>query len=359
MSTHRESSFERRDAGIWPVEPRGQSAVFLSIVTPCFNEEQGVATFIRRVIAVGEQLAKSFEIVLVNDGSTDATWQRLLEAANNDARIVAVNLSRNFGQEAALTAGLSAASGDHVMMLDADLQDPPELLPEMLSLMESGADVVYGQRRSRSGESWFKRTTAAWFYRIMGSVSDIRIPRNTGHFRLVRRRVVDVFQTLPEANRYSRGLFSWVGFNQVPIVYDRAARLTGESHWPTGRMLSLAMDAFCAFSRKPLRLAAWGALCLMILVGGLMLTLLLTDRTGDPGDRLFLILAAIAGFGGVQLLSISVLGEYLGRTSDQSRGRPLYVVESVIRQRRDSGELGSAKPSCRKEAGNEPRLVAR
>jgi dolichol-phosphate mannosyltransferase len=340
------------------VEPRGQSAVFLSIVTPCFNEEQGIATFIRRVIAVGEQLAKSFEIVLVNDGSTDATWQRLLEAADSDARIVAVNLSRNFGQEAALTAGLSAASGDCVLMLDADLQDPPELLPEMLSLMESGADVVYGQRRSRSGESWFKRTTAAWFYRIMDSVSDIRIPRNTGHFRLVRRRVVDVFQTLPEANRYSRGLFSWVGFNQVPIVYDRAARLTGESHWPTGRMLSLAMDAFCAFSRTPLRLAAWGSVCSMLLVGGVVFAWLLNDQPGDSGRSSLLTLAVITGAGGMQLACIAVLGEYLGRISDESRGRPLYVVESVIRQRSVSAEPGSEEPSCRKEAGRELRQVA-
>jgi polyisoprenyl-phosphate glycosyltransferase len=304
---------------------------FLSIVAPCFNEEVGVTEFHRRVRAACDQVGKRYEIVLVNDGSTDGTWEVLERLAAADPAVVAVNLSRNFGQERALAAGLMVCGGERILILDADLQDPPELLLQMLDVMEHGADVVYGKRRSRAGETWFKKATASAFYRLMDSISSIPIPRDTGPFRLMSRRVLNVLLQMPEQSRYTRGLVSWVGFHQVPFLYDREARVAGETHWPLRRMASLAGDAISGFSLRPLRLSGYcSAGCLVTAVVGFAWWLIDWFVSGSPNGWLA-IFSTICGLHGVQLFGTYVLGEYVGRMSDQSRGRPLFIVESVLR----------------------------
>ena len=243
--------------------------------------------------------------------------------------MIGVNLSRNFGQERALAAALSAVCGEVVLILDADLQDPPELLPDMLTMLEPGVDVVYGQRRSRAGESWLKSLTARLFYRLMDRISELRIPRDTGLFRLMRRRVVEALLQLPESSRYTRGMMSWVGFRQVAMPYDRAPRLCGTSHWPLRKMLSLAMDAICSFSPNPLRLAGTMAvLCWCACIASLIGWGWLRWSTGQ-NEMILALGALIAGFSGLQLFVLYVLGEYIIRLSEQSRQRPLYVVEST------------------------------
>lgn len=303
---------------------------FLSVIAPCYNEAEGLPEFYRRVRAVCESIGKTYQIVLVNDGSADATWAVMSAMVEQYPEIVAVNLARNFGQEKALAAGLAASTGDLVLIVDADLQDPPELLPRMLDLMEEGADVVYGQRRSRAGDSLFKRVSAAMFYRLMEKVSEIPIPRDTGFFRLLRRRVVNVLLQMPEHSRYLRGMVSWVGFRQVPLVFDRDPRLVGESHWPLRRMVALAFDALTGFSTRPLRWAGGFAM------GTLMMTLTTMAcwlgawaASGQPNLPLALAWI-VGGLATCQLAVLFILGEYLGRISEQVRGRPLFIVESVV-----------------------------
>ncbi len=303
---------------------------FLSVIAPCFNESAVLPEFHRRVRAVCESIGKTYEIVLVNDGSRDATWAVMSKLAEEHPEIVAVNLARNFGQEKALAAGLAVCQGDMVLILDADLQDPPELLSEMLELMEDGADVVYGQRRSRAGDSWFKQVTASMFYRFMEQISEIPIPRDTGFFRLLRRRVVDVLLQLPEQSRYLRGLVSWVGYRQVPLMFAREARLVGESHWPLRRMVSLALDAMTGFSTRPLRLAGWLAAGVMVLSTMTFVGWLAAWAIQGQPNLVLAVIWIIGGLAASQLAVLFILGEYLGRIGEQVRNRPLYVIESVV-----------------------------
>jgi polyisoprenyl-phosphate glycosyltransferase len=307
----------------------------LSVVAPCFNEEEVLPEFYRRVKAVCENLDKTYEIVLINDGSSDATWPLMVSLAEQDPTVVAVNLSRNHGHQLALTAGLSVCRGELILILDADLQDPPELLPEMLQIREKhGADVVYGQRRRRAGETWFKRKTAEGFYRVLNWLTDVKIPPDTGDFRLVSRRVVDLLQAMPERHRFIRGMVGWIGFRQLPILYDRDPRFAGCTKYPLRRMFRLASDAITAFSVRPLALASM----MGILAAGFSLLLFLYALAswwhGGTTAGWTSLMAGITLLSSLQFFLMGIYGEYLGRLYEEIKGRPLFVIERVLREER-------------------------
>jgi glycosyltransferase involved in cell wall biosynthesis len=307
-------------------------APYLSVVAPCYNEEESLPEFYRRVSEVCRAQGVPYEVVLINDGSRDRTWPMLREVAGQDPRVVAVNLMRNHGHQLALTAGLSVCRGERILIIDADLQDPPELLPDMMRLMDDGADVVYGQRRRRDGETAFKRATASLFYRLISSLSEVEIPRDTGDFRLLSRKVLGVFLGMPERHRFIRGMMSWIGGRQVPLPYDRDARFAGETKYPLRKMLKLAWDAVTGFSIRPLQLATKlgvavsGAAFLMIVYS------LCGWLAGHAVDGWTSLMAAVGLLGGIQLLVLGVLGEYLGRMYEQSQGRPLFMVREILNQ---------------------------
>lgn len=302
----------------------------LSVVAPCYNEEGVLPEFVRRVGAVLDQAGGTSEIVLVDDGSHDRTWELMTAAAAADKRVVAVRLMRNHGHQLALTAGLSICRGQRILIIDADLQDPPELLPEMMRLMNEGADVVYGQRRAREGESVFKRTTAAAFYRLIGRLTDVHIPPDTGDFRLVTRQVLDVLLAMPERHRFIRGMVAWIGGKQAAIVYDRKPRAAGESKYPLGKMVRFAADAITAFSVVPLMvsmtigwvMAAVGFAFFLYSIVGWLLDKNLPGWTS--------LAAALGLLGGMQFLMLGIIGAYLGRLYDQSKGRPLFMIRDIV-----------------------------
>ena len=304
----------------------------LSVVIPCYNEELVLDALHERLVRVCDDVGLDTEIVFVNDGSKDGTWGKLNELAARDARLVCVNLSRNHGHQLALTAGLSVCRGNQILIIDADLQDPPEALPEMLAIMlRESADVVYGQRASRPGETPFKKVTAFVFYRLLDWLADASIPRDTGDFRLMTRRVLDQFLAMPERHRFVRGMVSWIGFKQVPYLYERHPRAAGETHYTFRKMLRFAWDAVTGFSVKPLTLAMRaGGGC----VAGAMLTLVLAAwwfiAHGEV-PTIGLLTALVLMLAGGQFLTIGVIGEYLGRMYSEVRGRPLFVIEQIVR----------------------------
>jgi dolichol-phosphate mannosyltransferase len=302
----------------------------LSVVAPCFNEEAVLGEFLQRVGTVLAGIGGSAEIVLVDDGSRDGTWAAMVKAAAQDRRIVAVRLMRNHGHQLALTAGLSVCRGERILIIDADLQDPPELLPEMMALMDQGADVVYGQRRVREGDSLFKRATAAAFYRLIGRMTDVEIPLDAGDFRLVTRRVLDLLLAMPERHRFVRGMVAWIGGRQLAIPYDRKPRAAGESKYPLGKMIRFAADAITAFSVVPLMasmtigwvMAVVGFAFFIYSIVGWLLDLNLPGWTS--------LMAAIGLLGGMQFLMLGIIGAYLGRLYDQSKGRPLFMIREIV-----------------------------
>jgi dolichol-phosphate mannosyltransferase len=306
----------------------------LSVVAPCFNEEAVLPAFLQRMGAVLDALPNGdgadSEIVVVDDGSRDGTWALLSAAAEREKRLVAVRLMRNHGHQLALTAGLTLCRGERILVIDADLQDPPELLPEMMRLMDEGADVVYGQRRQRDGETLFKRASAAVFYRIMGRLTDVAIPTDAGDFRLMTRRVLDFLSAMPERHRFIRGMVAWIGGKQVPILYDRHARAAGESKYPLRKMIGFAADAITAFSVVPLMaamtigwvMAGLGLAFFAYSIVGWMLDYNLPGWTS--------LMAAIGLLGGVQFLMLGIIGAYLGRLYDQSKGRPLFMIREIV-----------------------------
>lgn len=305
----------------------------LSVVAPCFNEGQGLAELHRRVTTVCREVAgDDYEILLVDDGSSDDTWKMMAALAMRDPHVMAINLTRNYGHQVALTAGLDHCSGERILIIDADLQDPPELLPQMMSLMNEGADVVYGQRRSRSGESGFKIAVSAAYYRLLKRLVNIDIPLDTGDFRLVSRRVVDVLKSMPEQTRFIRGMVSWMGLKQVPLVYDRDARFAGETGYPLRKLITLGLDGITGFSTVPLRLASYfGVLTGAIGLGMLFYTigswLFLQAPVGWASTTTIVLIMS-----SVQLLVLGIVGEYLGRLYIESKHRPLYLVASVLAQ---------------------------
>lgn len=303
---------------------------YLSVVCPCFNEEQVLNEFYRRTKSACEATARSYEIVLVNDGSKDATGQLMDDLARRDKHVVAIHLSRNHGQQLALTAGLSLCRGDNIFVIDADLQDPPELLAPFLRQREAGADVVYGQRRRRAGETWFKRTTAYFFYRFLNAFTDVSIPRDTGDFRLMSRRVVDHLLAMPEKNRFVRGMVSWVGFKQEAFPYDRDPRLAGESKYPFRRMLSLATDAITSFSVKPLKISYYFALLFGLLAFISTIFAGFLWVAGSSIATVAAIVAILCLFNSLQMGVIAIQGEYLGRLYEEGKNRPLFIVERAV-----------------------------
>ncbi len=301
-------------------------APFLSVVVPCFNEAQVLqATHDRLVAALTG--ACPFEIIYVDDGSRDATWETLADLQETDDRVRALRLSRNFGHQVAATAGLDAATGDAVVLIDADLQDPPDVIPAMVRRWREGYDVAYGRRLARDGESVFKLGTASAFYRIFNAVATIEAPLDTGDFRLLDRKVVDALGTMREGHRFLRGMVSWLGFRQIAVPYHRAARAAGHTKYPLRRMLRLATDGILSFSTLPLRLATVaGALACLAGMGGLLASAVLRVAGGAWPSATAAVLIAIAVMGGLQLLCLGIAGEYLGRIYVESCRRPLYAL---------------------------------
>jgi dolichol-phosphate mannosyltransferase len=314
-----------------PAAHADRPAPRLSVVVPAFNEEAVIAETHRRLRATCLAVVDDdFEIVYVDDGSRDRTWAMLNEIAAQDRNVVAIGLSRNFGHQHALSAGLELCRGERILMIDADLQDPPELLGEMMAKIDAGADVVYGQRSERLGETAFKRGTAAAFYRVLDRLTDVDIPTDTGDFRLVTRPVLEALKRLPESHRFVRGLFAWLGFRQVALAYVRHERFAGETKYPLKRMLRLAVDAITGFSTVPLRAALWLAVAGFVLALGVGAYAVGSWLFFDTVRGWASIVGVIALFASAQLLCIAILGEYIGRMFMQSKGRPLAIVREVV-----------------------------
>jgi dolichol-phosphate mannosyltransferase len=324
------------------------SGPYVSFLLPCYNESQVLAETYRRVKAVADSLGKSYEIVFVNDGSTDATLDRLLELSRDDSSLTVVDLSRNHGHQLALSAGLHYCGGERVLIMDADLQDPPELLPGMLALMDEGADVVYAQRRSRPGDSIPKRIACSIFYRFLEKLTEVPIPVDTGDFRLISRRVVEIILQMPERHRFIRGMVSWVGFRQTPILYDRDGRFAGTTKYPFWRLMKLALDGIVASSVRPLALASWAGLafaaCSFVLMIYILWSWLFVGKTPQGWASLMMIVTVM---GSIQLFVLGIIGQYLGRMHEQVRARPIFIVREVFRQGGRSG-AGSGENSWSK-----------
>lgn len=314
----------------------------LSIVVPCYNEEACLDELYRRLtLAANTAVAGDYEIVLVNDGSKDATWAGMERLAGRDHRVVAINLSRNHGHQLALTAGLDLCRGDYILIIDADLQDPPELLGDMLATMDrEEADIVYAVRRQRAGETFSKKLSAAIFYRLLARLTDIAIPLDTGDFRLMSRRALDTFLSMPEQARFIRGMVAWIGFRQVPLPYDRAERHAGETHYPFAKMLRLAFDAVTGFSTAPLRLASQLGLALTgfsLLIAVYIGIAWISGHTVAGWTSLMLV---VIGLGAAQMFVLGLLGEYVGRLYVEAKRRPLYIVADVVGKSRPGARIG-------------------
>jgi len=313
-----------------------EGKTFLSIVVPCYNEEQVLREFHGRMAAAAREVFGSrFELIMVDDGSTDGTWKLINELLAADRNVVAVKLARNHGHQLALTAGLSTVRGDLVLVIDSDLQDPPELLGPMLErMLQEEADVVYGQRRSRAGESGFKRKSAEAFYRLLARLTRVNIPVDTGDFRLMTRRISDQLVQMPEHDRFIRGMVSWLGYRQVAFEYDRHPRFAGVTKYPLVKMISFAADALISFSMVPLRIATYiGALLttILTLVGSAAVISWILHGTVPGWTSLTLLVVMISS---VQLLVLGLIGEYVGRIYIQSKHRPLFMISHIHRRGR-------------------------
>ncbi|HEX8322681.1 MAG TPA: glycosyltransferase family 2 protein [Tepidisphaeraceae bacterium] len=302
----------------------------LSVVVPCFNESESLHETYRRLTAACVATGWPYELLLVDDGSTDATWPLMKDLAGTDPHVRSIKLSRNHGHQLALSAGLTQATGDRILIIDADLQDPPELMSEMMKLMDDGADVVYGQRATRDGETWFKVRTASAFYALVNRLSEVKIPRETGDFRMISRRVLNVLLEMPERHRFIRGMIAWIGFKQVPLRYERRARFAGQTKYPLKKMMRFAADAVTGFSIKPLQFASVVGLAFaglgLILVGFSVVSWLFFRAVPGWASTL----AAVSVIGSVQLFMLGIIGEYLGRLYEQSKGRPLFTIDVIV-----------------------------
>jgi len=319
----------------------------LSIVAPCFNEEGCLAEFHSRATATAQAVAgSSYEIVLVNDGSRDRTLAVMRGLADRDSHLVIVNLSRNHGHQLSLTAGLALCRGERVLTIDADLQDPPELLPEMMRQMDQDADVVFARRRKRHGETLFKRITAALFYRLMRRMVDVDLPTDVGDFRLMNRRTVDILNNMPERFRFIRGLVSWIGLRQTEVTYDRDPRHAGVTGYSFAKMTRFALDAITSFSVVPLRIASVFG-CITAFFGLLMLVYTMIVWLRHDVVRGWASLATVVlTLGSVQLLVLGILGEYIGRLYLEAKHRPLFVIESVYTRPQRATDSASRIPAA-------------
>ena len=301
-----------------------------TIIAPVYNEIDCLDTLYQRICEVMEQTGELWELILVDDGSTDGSTEKIRQLEENDKRIRKVIFARNFGHQIAVTAGLDYSRGDAVIIIDADLQDPPELILQMIEKWREGYQVVYAQRSEREGETWFKRVTASIFYRTIYRITDVNIPLDTGDFRLLDRKVVDVMNSMRERHRFLRGMSAWVGFKSIGVPYKRAARYAGSTKYPFKKMLKLALTAVTSFSYVPLQIAMWLGFIsagISIIAIPVVIILRLIGSQFFFGQATTLI--AVLFLGGVQLVSLGILGEYVGRIYDEVKGRPLYIVSEA------------------------------
>lgn len=305
-------------------------SVTFSIVAPIYNELENIPELYRRVVQVMAELGEAWELVLVDDGSQDGSTECIRELAQKDHHIRPVIFARNFGHQIAVTAGWDYARGEAVVIMDADLQDPPEVIPELVARWREGYEVVYAVRAEREGETWFKKVTAAMFYRIVYRITDVKIPLDTGDFRLIDRKALEVLKAMREHHRFPRGMAAWVGFRQIGVPYKRAARFSGVTKYPFKKMIALALNAITGFSYFPLQLATYfGFLAagLAIIAIPLVIILRMAGTGAFLGQATTLI--AVLFLGGVQLISLGLIGEYIGRIYDEVKGRPLYIVREA------------------------------
>ena len=302
-----------------------------SIVAPVYNEKECLDVLYSRVSEVMDRSGEPWELILVDDGSTDGSSEIMRHFSEKDPRVRCVFFARNFGHQIAVTAGMDNALGDAVTVIDADLQDPPEVILELIEKWKEGYEVVYAVRKERDGESWFKKWTASAFYRLIDKIADVRIPLDTGDFRLYDRKVVNVMKQMPERNRFLRGMSSWVGFKQIGVEYHREERYAGTTHYPLKKMLKLALTAITGFSTVPLQLATW----LGFSVTGLSIIAYIIDLIshGENGTAI-----SVFFMGGVLLIIAGIIGEYIGRIYDEVRSRPLYVTREITNSVYDKTE---------------------
>ena len=304
----------------------------ISILIPAYNEEQVLHTLINRLDAVTSELPHyQFEYLFVNDGSTDNTLFLLKQLVEHRTDVSYVNLSRNFGKEVAMLAGFDHIKGQAVIIIDADLQDPPELIPEMIGYWEQGYDDVFAKRRSRAGESWFKKWSSSRYYKILETLSNIPVQRDTGDFRLLDRRCIDALQQLREGQRYTKGMYSWIGFNKKEILFDRDPRAAGETKWNYGKLFNLAIDGITSSTIAPLRFSSlFGVIISVVAFFFMIFVIIRTILFGDPVPGYPSLMAVILFLGGIQLLSLGIIGEYLGKVFYETKGRPVYFVEEYV-----------------------------
>lgn len=303
----------------------------ISILIPAYNEDEVLEHLYQRLGKLAnDNKSYEFEFMFVNDGSRDKTLQVIKEYAETDERVAYVNLSRNFGKEIAMIAGLDYVTGDATVIIDADLQDPPELIPEMITYWEEGYDDIYAKRNSRKGESWLKKTTSKLYYYILQKSTHITIQRDTGDFRLLDRRCVEALKQLRESQRYTKGMFSWIGFNKKEITYDRDPRHAGQTEWSYGKLVNLAIDGLTSFTTAPLRVSTvMGFIVSLIAFIYIVIIVVRTLLFGIEAAGYPSLMAVILFLGGVQLLSLGIIGEYIGRIFNETKQRPLYFVEEV------------------------------
>lgn len=317
-------------------------SVMYSIIVPMYNEEEVITTTFERLTEVMKQTNESYELIFVNDGSKDASAEIISELANIHDEVVLIDFSRNFGHQIAITAGMDYANGQAIIIIDADLQDPPEVMLRMIEKWKQGYEVVYGKRIKRKGETWFKKTTAKMFYRILRMMTNVEVPTDTGDFRLIDRKVCDVLKSLKEKNRFVRGLISWVGFKQTSVEFVREERFAGVTKYPLKRMISFALDAITSFSYKPLRIATYVGF-LISLFSFVYLLVVLYQRifTESTEAGWASIIALNLLFNGIILILLGVIGEYIGRIYDESKNRPLYIVREVVSQENVAESTGN------------------
>ena len=299
----------------------------ISIVVPIYNEEKNIPILYERLKTAANAISSNHELIFVNDGSKDASFFELMKLAEKDKRVFYINFSRNFGHQIAVTAGLDYSKGDAVVIIDGDLQDPPELIPELYAKHKEGYEVVYAQRIKRKGESWFKKMSAKWFYRILRKVTHIEIPVDTGDFRLIDRKVVECLKQMPEQNKFLRGQIAWIGFNQTAVHFERQERIHGKTNYPFSKMLKLALDGITSFSDKPLafvtRAGLFISLVSFLIILYAVFSHFVLDRTIQGWTSLIISSMFI---GGIQLISIGIIGEYISRINKNILNRPLYIV---------------------------------
>lgn len=305
-------------------------SVELSVVVPVFNEEENIPELHGRLTAVLNEVAASWEVLFVDDGSRDGSWALITQLAQKDPHVRGLRFSRNFGHQMAFAAGLDHARGRAVVIMDADLQDPPELIPELVAKHRQGFEVVYAVRTARHGETAFKRLTAKLFYRLLARLTAINIPLDTGDFRLMGPRAVEAFRRLPERHRFTRGLVAWLGFSQTGVPYERAPRFAGKTNYPLRKMLRFAADAITSFSHVPLQLATWLGFLVSAFAFLYILVVVALKLAGVSWPGYTSLMAAILFLGGAQLVMVGLLGEYVGRIYDEVKRRPLYLVAEEV-----------------------------